>query len=71
VVPICSGVVVGGRNVCVVEVMEVVDDGFGYAVVVMEAVHGGFDRAELQAYAPTDEQYLECIASLQASLAPC
>jgi hypothetical protein len=62
--------VVGERNDCVVEVMGVVDEGFDYAMVV-EVVDGGFDRAELHAYAPADEEYQECTSSLRALLAPC
>jgi hypothetical protein len=65
------GVVIGGRNDCVVEVVGVVDERFGYAVVVVEAMDGGFDRAELHAYAPADKEYQECIVSPQALLAPC
>jgi hypothetical protein len=50
------GVVVGRRNGCVVEVVGEADERFGYAVVVVvQTVGGGFDRAELHAYAPANE----------------
>jgi hypothetical protein len=52
--PIVVGVVGGGRNGCVVEVVGAVDEGFGYAVVVVD---GGFGRAEFHAYAHADEEY--------------
>jgi hypothetical protein len=41
----------------VVEVVGAVDEGFGYAVVVVEVVDGGFGRAEFHAYAHADEEY--------------
>jgi hypothetical protein len=57
------GVVVGGRNGCVV---EMVDEEFEYAAAVV--VGEGFDRAELRTFAPADGECRECIASLRASL---
>jgi hypothetical protein len=45
----------------------VVGEGFGYAVVVVDE---GSNQAEPRAYAPTDEEYQECTASLRALLAP-
>jgi hypothetical protein len=68
VMPICGGVVVGGRNGCVVEVVGAVGEGFGYALVVVEAVGGGSDRVELHAYAHANEEYQECTTSLRTSL---
>jgi hypothetical protein len=59
-----AGVVVGGRNGCVVDVVRAVDEGFGYVAAAVEAVDEGFDRAELHAYVTTDEEYQECIAPL-------
>jgi hypothetical protein len=49
----------GDRNGCV---MEVVDEGFGYAAVLV--VGEGFGRSEFLASTPTDGEYRECIASL-------
>jgi hypothetical protein len=65
-------VVVVGRNGCVVDV--VVDEGPDCVegmVVAEVVVDEGFRRAELRASAPADGGYRGCIASLQASLAPC
>jgi hypothetical protein len=59
--------VVGGRNSYVV---EVVDEGYGFAAVVLVVGDDGFGQAELRASAPAVEEYRECIASLRSSLAP-
>jgi hypothetical protein len=53
--------VVGGRNSYVV---EVVDEGYGFAAVVLVVGDDGFGQAELRASAPATEEYRECIASL-------
>jgi hypothetical protein len=46
----------------------IVQEGMVVAEVVVDE---GFGRAELRASAPADGEYRGCIASLQASLAPC
>jgi hypothetical protein len=63
-------VVVGGRNGCVVEVVGVVGEGFGYALVVVEVVDEGSDRAEPRAYALADEEYQWCTTSPRALPTP-
>jgi hypothetical protein len=56
-----AGVVVGGRNGCVVVGVEV-GEGFGYAVV--EVVAGdGFDPTELPVFTPDDGKHRECIVA--------
>jgi hypothetical protein len=63
-----AGAMVRGRNGCLVEVVEAVGEGFGYAVV--GAVGEGSNGVEPRAYAPIDKEYRECTTSLRGLLAP-
>jgi hypothetical protein len=64
-----AGVVVGGRNGCVL-VVVVANEGFGYAVV--EVVDGeGFDSMELSVFAPEHEEHRGCIVARRALLTLC
>jgi hypothetical protein len=63
------GVVVAGRNSCVV-VGVVAGEGFGYAVAEVVASEG-FDPMELSVFAPDDREHRGCIIARRVLLTLC